>query len=542
MELPDDSDLLVVDFPSLLVVPEWIEHHCTVPDGDRKGDPFGLYDWQLHCTVHHYRVRPGAKPGQNAAAFHFRRSQVMAPQKTGKGPWSAALIAGEALGPVRFAGWAEGGELFDCREHRCSCGFVYEYSPGEPMGRPWATPLIQLLATAEDQTDNVYRPLQAMARSGPLAERMKVGEEFIRLPNEGRIDVVTSSAQARLGNPITFALQDETGLYTVQNKMIRVAETMRRGLAGMGGRSIETTNPHDPSVDSTAKRTYETKSRDVFRFHRPPPPGLDYGKKADRRKIHRINYAGSPHVDPIDIDREADELAERDPAQAERFFGNRITAGAGAAFDPDQWSKLANPALIVPGKSIVTIGVDGARFFDALAIIATDVNGGHQWPLAIIERPENAPDDYEHDFEAADQALRAAFDQWTVWRVYIDPQYIDTLVDRWQGRWGKQRVVPWFTGRLRPMAFALQSYRQAMSAGDLSHDGDTVFAQHITNATKDPVNVLDDEGHPMWHLKKPEPGRKIDASMAGALSWEARGDCIAAGANVQKTRTLVAFR
>jgi putative lipoic acid-binding regulatory protein len=27
------------------------------------------------------------------------------------------------------------------------------------------TPLIQLLATSEDQVDNVYRPLQAMART-----------------------------------------------------------------------------------------------------------------------------------------------------------------------------------------------------------------------------------------------------------------------------------------------------------------------------------------------------------------------------------------
>src|SRR5690606_29917983 len=133
--------------------------------------------WQLHCTVNHYRVKHGATPDQKAAAFHYRRSQVIAAQKTGKGPYSAAFIAGEALGPVRFAGWAKGGELFDCRDYRCSCGFVYEYQPGEPMGRPWATPLIQLLATAEDQTDNVYRPLQSMARNGPLAERMRVGEE-----------------------------------------------------------------------------------------------------------------------------------------------------------------------------------------------------------------------------------------------------------------------------------------------------------------------------------------------------------------------------
>ena len=542
MELPDGSDLLVVDFPTLLVVPAWIQAHCVVPDGDDKGAWFELYDWQLHCTVHHYRVRPTAKLGQNAAAFHNRRSQVMAPQKTGKGPWSASIIAAEAVGPVRFAGWATGGEVYRCRDHGCSCGWVYEYAPGEPMGRPWPTPLIQLLATAEDQTDNVYRPLQAMARSEPLSERMTVGEEFIRLPNDGRIDVVTSSAQARLGNPITFALQDETGLYTATNKMIRVAETMRRGLAGMGGRAMETTNPHDPSVDSTARRTYEAKAKDLYRFHRPPPTDLDYGKAADRRKIHRINYAGSPHVDPVDIDREAAELAERDPAQAERFFGNRITAGSGHAFDPTRWAELADPTVVVPARAIITIGVDGARFFDAVAVVATDVIQGHQWPLAIIERPEGAGDDYEHDLDAVDAAVLAAWDQWDVWRMYCDPQHIEHLVDRWSGRWGKKRVIEWYTARLRPMATALQAYRAAMTGGDLSHDGDSLMAAHIEHAVKDPKNVHDEEGKPMWHLKKPEPRLKIDGAMAGALSWEARGDCIAAGEHERKIRRAVGFR
>lgn len=540
MELPDDSGLLRIDFPSLLIVPDWIEAHCIIPDGDRKGDPFEHYDWQLHCTVNHYRIKPTAQPGQAATAFHYRRSQIIGPQKTGKGPWSATLLCAEGLGPVRFDGWAEGGERFDCRDHGCSCGFIYEYEPGEAMGRPWATPLIQLLATSEDQTDNIYKPLQAMARYGPLAERMRVGEEFIRLPNDGHIEVVTSSALSRLGNPTNCAMQDETGLYTKHNGLIEVAETMRRGVAGMGGRSIETTNPYDPTVDSTAKRTHTSKRRDIFRFYDPPPSNLDYGDEEQRHQIHLYNYRGSPHVEVEAIDAEAGELAERDPAQAERFFGNRITAGAGHAFDADTWNNLADPAHSVPAGAVITIGVDGARFFDALAIVATEVNTLHQWPLYIEERPEHAPDDYEHDFAAADAAMVAAFAQWTVWRVYIDPQYIETLVSTWQGRWSAKRVIEWFTSRLRPTAFALQAYGQAMKGGDLSHDGDPVLAAHVTNAVKNPKNVLDNDGKPMWHIKKPDVTRKIDGAMAGAISLEAARDCIAAGENEPKRRRRAA--
>ena len=545
------ADEYVVDFPTLWIVPDWIEAHCPIPDGDLRGQPLVLYDWQLWCTVNHYRVRAGARPAgerkpdgstvSTASAFVYRRSQVIAPQKTGKGPWSAAIIASESCGPVRFAGWAKGGEVYRCADHGCGCGWEYEYSAGEPMGKPWPTPLIQLLATAEDQTDNVYRPLQSMIRLGPLADLTSVGEEFIRVGEAGRIDVVTSSATARLGNPITFALQDETGLYTATNRMVRVAETQRRGLAGMGGRMIETTNPPDPTEDSTAKRTLESKAKDIFRFWRPPPAGLDYRKKADRRKIHRYVYAGSLHVDLDAIEAEAAELLEKDPAQAERFFGNRMAAGVGVAFDADRWRELARPDLEVPAGELVVAGVDGARFRDALAIIATGVESGHQWRVDLQERPDNASDDYEHDLERADQAMLDLFDRWDVWRVYVDPQYIEPLVERWQGRWGDKKIVTWGTYRRRPIAFALRRFRAAITAGELTHDGDPDVVRHIANAVKRSTNMVDDDGHPLWLIDKPAPERKIDAAMASCLAWECRGDAVAAGAKRQRRYRVAAY-
>lgn len=339
----------VVDFPTLWVVPDWIEEHCIVPDGISKGIRFEMYDWQLWCTVNHYRVKPKALPAWSVkpdgtqvapnAAFVNRRSQVVAPQKTGKGPWSAAGICAEAVGPVCFIGFAEGGEAYDCSDHGCSCGWGYEYEPGEPMGWPWPTPLIQLLAHSIEQTDNIYRPLQSMVRYGPLAEQMRVGEGFIRAPNDGRIDVVTSSAQSRLGNPITYAAQDENGLFVESNGMVRVAQTQRRGLAGMGGRSQQTSNAWNPAENSDAQRTFESRRPDIFRFYREPPKNLSYLNKAERRKIHAYVYAGSTHVDLDSIEADAAELLETDPAQAERFYGNRLVQGSGAWLPDDLWEQ-----------------------------------------------------------------------------------------------------------------------------------------------------------------------------------------------------------
>jgi hypothetical protein len=197
-----ETDEFVVDFPTLgYLGADWISQHCIVPDGFKKGQSFEMSDWQLWCTVNHYRVKVDAVWDPDAPVvstnFFYRRSQVVAPQKTGKGPWAAAIIALEGLGPTVFVGFAAGGEFYECVDHGCECGWSYEYEPGEPMGIPRPTPLIQLTATAKEQTANVYRPLKAMFRGSGLSfESAKTGEEFIRLPDDGRIDGLWENSTA----------------------------------------------------------------------------------------------------------------------------------------------------------------------------------------------------------------------------------------------------------------------------------------------------------------------------------------------------------
>lgn len=100
-----------IDFPTLGdVIDAWIKQHCKVPNGFDRGSPFIESDWQFWCTANHYRVREDAEwiPDRplRSQAFHYRRSQIVAPQKTGKGPWSASIVAAEAVGPSLFGGWA----------------------------------------------------------------------------------------------------------------------------------------------------------------------------------------------------------------------------------------------------------------------------------------------------------------------------------------------------------------------------------------------------------------------------------------------------
>jgi hypothetical protein len=527
------TDGFVVDFPTLWVVPDWIEAHCPVPDGDRRGEDLELYPWQLWCTVNHYRIKPGARPGQLASAFFYRRSQVVAPQKTGKGPWSATIVLAEAAGPTVFCGWASGGEKYRCADWGCECGWWYAYRTGEPMGRPWATPLIQLTATSEDQVANVYRPLQQMVKLGPMSTLMRVGEEFTRVGDAGMIETVTSSALSRLGNPITFAGQDETGLYTAANKLRRVAETQRRGAAGMGGRTMETTNAWDPSEGSVAQTTSQSKRRDIFRYHPQASKSLSYRDKRQRRRIHRCVYAGSAHVDLDNIEAEAAELLELDPAQAERFYGNRCVAGSSSWLDGARWAAKAQRRRVPPLTRVV-LGFDGSDVDDWTAIRAQTMDGYQFTPLYGPDDTPTVWNPADHGGQVPRGEVRAAVEQlfrrYDVVRMYADPPYWETEVDDWVDVYGEERVIRWHTRRLVQMYAAAERLKTDVlkrntdgRAGAFTHDGCEWAQDHIENARA--------SARPsgLYLLKKASPPQKIDTAMASILAHEAWADCIAAG-------------
>jgi hypothetical protein len=107
----------------------------------------------------------------------------------------------------------------------------------------------------------------------------------------------------------------------------------------MGGRAIGTTNAYDPAQETDAQLTHESRRPDIFKFYREPPKTLSYKNKADRRKIHEYVYQGSPWVDLDVIEAEAAELMETDPAQAERFYGNRFVQGAGSWLPDGLWEQ-----------------------------------------------------------------------------------------------------------------------------------------------------------------------------------------------------------
>ncbi len=504
------------EFPTLgWLVGDWIETYCVIPDGAHAGQPYRLTDEMWRFLAWHYRLKPNAKaqPAKPSAPFVHRRSQLVRPQKWGKGPFSGAIVCAEADGPVLFDGWD---------------------ANGEPVGRPWDTPWIQITAVSESQTDNVWRALQPMIELGPLADRIPdTGETRINLPGGGRIEPVTASARSRLGQRITLAVQDETHSWLEANGGIRLADNQKRNLGGMGGRSIETTNAWDPNERSVAQLTHESAATDIYRDF-PRPPTFSADNKRERRKAMKLVYGDSWWVDLERIDADFAELAERDVVQALRFFCNVVVITASAWMDPDLWACRTQPRQVAAGSAIA-LGFDGSQY-DDVTVLRAETPDGYQFTPTFADGKPTIWDPAEHGGEVprteVDAAVHELFARFNVTRMYCDPPYWQSEIDGWAAEFGDARVVRWETKRDVQMSAALERFHTDVTRGQLTHDDCPVTADHMRNARK-----VRRRGGICVQKDRPGSPRKIDAVPASTLAHEAACD---AGAPPKKTYVYTA--
>lgn len=430
-------------------------------------------------------------------------------------------MAAEATGPCRFDGWD---------------------SNGHPVGKPWATPIVQVAASSEDQTDNVFLSLIPMITLGDFGAQIPdTGMTRIWLPGGGWIEPVASSSRSRLGQRITFLVMDQTESWTQENGGRKLADTMRRNIAGMGGRWMSTCNAWDPAENSVAQYTAEKEVLDgtVYHYDVEPPDGLSIRNKHERRKALKYVYQDSHWIDIDRIDAEVVSLLDRDPAQAERWYLNRKRSDEAAAFPNIALTAATDEEFHEPNRgNTMVVAVDGARFVDSLAVVACDAVTGHIWPLGIWERPEGAPDDYEHPMDDVYQTVVEFWRRHRVWRLYADPQYIEHVVEKWQGQFGHKKVLEWRTNRPRMISAAVRTFTESLVAGEIKLAPDPVLLQHLKNAYRQKVNVFDENLRQLHTIAKdrPDSPRKMDAAMASVLAWEARGDCIASGAAKKRGR------
>ena len=212
------------EFPSLgWQVLDWAESSFTVPDGPFAGDPLVLTDEQSAILVRWFQV-------DDRGRFVFRRASARRAQGWGKSPLLALAALAELCGPVRFDGWD---------------------AAGEPVGAPPTTPWVQVAAVSRTRRRTPTWPCTMAAESDLSGAELDVGLTRIFLRGAtGRLEPVTAEAGTRLGQRVTFAVLDETHLWTSRNGGAKLAATIRRNAGKMGGRTFESTNAYEPGEGS----------------------------------------------------------------------------------------------------------------------------------------------------------------------------------------------------------------------------------------------------------------------------------------------------
>lgn len=504
------------EFPTLgYDVGEWIEAHCVIPDGYRKGEPYRLTDEMWRFLIHFYRLLPESAPWPAPDGLVYYGGQLRRSQKWGKDPFGAAIILAECQGPARFDGWT---------------------AAGEPVGRPYPTPYVPCLGTSEEQTDNTWTPLLDMVRFGPLGDLpgIDAGETRIKFPGGGEVEPVTASSRARLGARMTFATLTETHLWTLQGGYRKLAGAVKRNIAGMDGRWLELTNAWDPTEGSEAQVTAESGNERVYLDSIEPRRVEDLEDEEDlyRELLRQYGDSARERGGWVNIQgRIMHEVRNKAHLEADRrrFFLNEIVVGESVFVDPVRWDLQARPGETLDPKEPIALGFDGAKYRDATALVASRMSDGRQFELRIWERPDDAGRDWRVPSDKVDAFIREVFGAYVVTVMFADPYRWQDYLDKWASEFGDDRVVEFPTNQEQRMDRAIERFTTAFNNHEITHDASPTMTRHFKNA------VLVKGGR-----KKPRPGEEetltthylkmakrgdgllIDAAVAGVLAHEAR--------------------
>ncbi len=507
---------------------DFIESYLVHGPGDLRGMPIMLDPEKRALIYRMYEVYP--KEHSRAGRRRFKRCALSLRKGSAKTEL-AALIAAVELhpdGPVRCDG-------FDADDNPVGVGVVDPYIP--------------MVAYTEEQSDELaYGALRVILSYSQLIDDFDIGlTRIIRVGGDGKAISLATAPDARDGARTTFQVFDETHrLNMPRQKMAHrtmLANVPKRRLSDAW--SLEITTAPAPGENSVAEDTMDyarqvaggaIQDSRLFYFHRQASEDLDLTTPEGIRAA--VIEASGPVAEWSDIDGICEQF--RDPtvdlAYLRRVWLNQLVRASERAFDMERWNVLADPDYIPADKARITLGFDGARWHDATALVGTEISTGFVMLLGLWEKPENI-EEWEVPADVVNDVVAEAFDRWDVWRMYCDPPYWEGSVSEWAGKYGEKRVVEWWTNRPKQMAYAIKAFDTAITSGDLLHDGNPHLARHIGNAVRRVLKLRDEEGKPLWTIYKErtDSPHKIDAAMAGILSWEASGDALAAGVGVKQT-------
>ena len=537
----------------------WMEFFLKHGRGGGTGVPVVHTDEQTAFIVDCYALDAEGLRLYDSAFFSR-------PKGADKSGLASRLAVFEAVGPCRIMRdedgapvFAEGGEVY---RDPWGLGFEYVYTEGEPMGQPVTAPMVRCLATEKGQTGNVFQNILYNFTDADCLLRNILAREDdatkwqITLPGGGSIITSTSGAASKDGGLETFAVFDETHLYTLP-ELRSMYDTVRRNLPKRrreGSWFIETTTMYAKGEDSVAEATYDyaesimegksKRSRLLF-DHRYASITMDDMRDEEKlRAALRESFGDSLAWN--DLDGLVDEVLDQrtSAASSMRYYFNDRTTVENSWLIPSDWDGCHDPEVepLQPGDT-VSLGFDGSMGHrargkpDATALVAVRLRDGYVEPLGVWEASDDKAKwpDWTPPLAAVEAAVADAFARFDVVAFYCDPARDWKLrVNQWEAKWG--RLVPvkarrdhpfewWMLGKRAALVQeAIEQCEGAIYNKQLRHGNHYTLTSHVTNARRR-IN------HGKLALSKESDysTHKIDAAVAMVLAWQGFLDATTAG-------------
>jgi hypothetical protein len=529
-----------------------MEEICVFGPGSLQGEPARLDREKRRLLYRAYEIYPRFADGQSdpkhssqephplAGMRHFNRVAFELRKGVAKTEF-ASWICYEELhpaAPVRFDHWGDE-QLCDLCE------------PGKPCGRAVVAPFIPMMATAEEQVQELaYGVLKWVIEHSKDAWMFDIGlERIIRYGDDGTNDgmamAVSSAPNNRDGARTTFEHFDEPHrLFLPLQKQAHetmIANLPKRPLEDPWALYTSTAgNPGQGSVEEDVRSEAEKMDKDpqrdaaatLFFFARWASDGHDLTTVDGRVKA--ISEATGPVGEwgkgqflrtAKDYDREG-----VDRAYWERVWLNRWRRSGSAMFNPKRYKVIRG--VEIPNGSFVASGFDGSRRKDSTAMVITNIDNGMQQLVGLWECPEQmvGPDgqplEWEVPVSEVGQTLSEVRRKWEHWKMFGDPPYYTEEMASWATLFPDE-IVEFWTNQNRRMAYSIRAYLEALESGACQIVGTDYqidsLLRHLGSAGKRELNITDDQGKPLYVMQHMD-GRladKYDAAMAACLSWTA---------------------
>jgi len=478
--------------------------------GDVLGDPIRLMDEMRLAIWRMYEVYPQGH--ELAGRRRFKRAAISRCKGWAKTELLAwlGIVELDPEGPVRCDG-------FDSR--------------GEPVGRGIRDPFIPMVATTEEQSDDLaFGAAREILMRCDLGNQYDVGVEMITPKDApGKMASYSTAPLARDGARTTFQGFDET------HGLIR--ESQRRGHATMlrnigkrkaaDGWSLETTTMYSPGEGSVAEATHNyaldiargliTDPRLYF-DHRQAGGVWDLSSRSQLRKAVEEACGDADYIDVDSIvSAYYDPTTNRD--EHARYHLNQRRRGGGRWLNPDAYEPLAAPRRRPKrGAGVrVVLFFDGSYKRDSTALVGVTVaERPHVWVEAVWEKPRSlGPVEWRVSRGAVDAALERAFADYQVAELACDPHGWHHELEEWQQRWGDV-VVEFDTGQPARMGPAADTFMQALKDQAFTHDGSEPLMRHFGNCFQE-----NRRGYQVPVKQNPDSPDKIDLAV-GAVGGLAR--------------------